>query len=350
MTERMYIHIGPYKTGTTYVQGLLTVNQERLREQGMLFPGGSFRAQGRAVREILRRGAMPTTGRTVEGEWQKLRIEIREWEGPAAVLSHELLATALPGEVARVCRAFKRLDVHVVFTARDLTRVAPAMWQTGLRSKRVFTWEEYVQSLREPQGDFGPWGKKFWQCEDAAAVLKRWRKHLPLENLNVVTVPRPGNPPELLWQRFCAAVGIDPAGLDLEAPRSNPSLGAAESELVRRVNVAMETTEIQASQWLYWVRWLGRALETRAEIQKFTMPVADIAWMTDRAQHVIAGLRAGGYPVIGDFDDLLPEAVTVDKAHHPSDTTDAAVLEVAVDSIRRLLVELGPPQLEDSEQ
>lgn len=341
MTERVYLHVGPHKTGTTYLQGLLMANQAGLAGQGVLFPRESFRGQGRAVREVLGHKSMPTTGRSVQGEWGKLLGEVEEWHGRAAVVSHEVISGATPKEVARLHKTLDAYEVHVVYTARDLARVAPAMWQTGLRSRRAYTWQEYAGALRNPVGTVGGAGRRFWFSQHAPAVLERWRKHLPVANLHVVTVPRPGNPPELLWHRFCTALGVDPTGHDLTPKRSNPSLGTAESELLRRVNAELAGSGMSKTRWLFWVRWLGRELETRTDMARFTLPDEDLGWVQRRAEAVVAGIRDGGYHVIGDLDDLRPQPVPADAARHPGDAPAEAVLDVALDTIRRMMLELA---------
>ncbi len=347
MTERVYLHVGPHKTGTTYVQSLLMANRDRLAEQGVLFPRKTFGGQSRAVRELLGEKAMPT-GRAVEGQWGKALDELAGWDGPAAVFSHETMSGATPSQIGAIRASLQAYDLHVVYTARDLARVAPAMWQTGLRGRQHFTWQTYAGSLRRPgPGRRGGAGRRFWYNQDAPAVLERWSKKLPVENLHVVTVPRPGNPPELLWQRFCTALGVDPAGHDLTPRRSNPSLGTAESELLRRVNEALAETDLDNAQWVHWMRWLGRRLETREDMARYTLPAEDLGWLTRRANAVIDGIRAGGYDVVGDLDDLVPQPVPADQARHPSDTSDEAVLTVAVDAVRRLVEHLAEQRADD---
>lgn len=341
MTTTVYLHVGPYKTGTTYVQGLLTSNQDNLAAQGVLYVGGTFRNQGRAVREVLQRGDNPATGASVHGAWPKLLGQVADWHGRAAVISHELIATATRSQIKSMLRGLKACEVHVIYTARDLSRVAPAMWQTAVRSKRAFTWDHYADSLRAPDGDFGPWGDRFWNCQDAPQVLARWRKSLPVEQLHVVTVPRPGGPPELLWERFCQVIGVDPAGHDLQPPRSNPTMGTAESELLRRINEGLSATDIDPTRWLFWIRWLARRLETRSGMLKFTLPDRDLGWLSERAAAVIEGLRAGGYPLVGDLDELVPHPVDPASARHPSDAPDAAVLDAAVEAMQVMMLELA---------
>jgi hypothetical protein len=337
MTDRVYLHVGPFKTGTTYVQGLLAANARRLAEQGVLYPRGSFGRQSRSLRDALGQESMPGRSRAIAGEWEILADELAAWSGESAVLSHEMLSAARPSSVTQLYRRLAAYDVHVIYTARDLSKVAPAMWQTGLRSQRPDTWAEYVADLRSPTRG-GP-GRKFWLSQDAPDVLERWRRHLPLESLHVVTVPPPGSPRELLWQRFCSVLGVDTTGHSLQPRRSNPSLGTAEAELVRRVNVLLHAADIAPRRWLRWSRWLGHELEQRSDMAKFALPAQELGWVSVRAREIVEGLARAGYPVVGDLDELLPPA-TPDPGRHPSDAADAEVLDAAVDAVHRAVLKL----------
>ena len=63
-------------------------------------------------------------------------------------------------------------------------------------------------------------------------MLERWSVIAPPERIHVVTVPPSGTPPEVLLERFCSVIGVDPAALDREVPRANESLGQVQAELL----------------------------------------------------------------------------------------------------------------------
>ncbi len=312
------------------MQGLLAVNRERIAEQGVLVPWPTLRA----VKGAMGRGPTDYSSR-----WTALRARLDAWDGRAAVISNEMISSATRREIRGLMQGLGRMDVHVIYSARDLSRVVPAMWQTGLRGARGFTWRQYVRSLKRPNRGKPTWGKRFWQSQDAVAVLRRWSRHLPPENLHVLTVPRQGSPSELLWQRFCTILGVDPSGHDIVPPRSNPSLGTAEAELLRRVNRALSTDDVDPEDWMYWSRWLGRRLETREQMTRFSLPARDLRWVTRQSERAIARLRDGDYDVVGDLADLVPQPVAPERARHPSDTSDDAVLEVAVHTIALMTLE-----------
>lgn len=356
MTERVYVHVGPSKTGTTYLQGLLEANVDALRDQGVLYPGGSFFSQSRAIHDALGRRSLPSSDRDITGEWQRLADEIHSWPGRAAVISHETLSAATRKDVARLHDRLGAFDVHVILTARDLGRVAPAMWQTTLRNRGTSTWPEYLAALRAPRRPSTTGGgRQFWRSQDTPAVLERWRAHVPLESLHVVTVPRPDSPRELLWRRFCLVLGVDTTGHHLWPRRANPSLGVAEAELLRRVNSRLAGADITTKNWLFWTRWLGRELEERAAPARLTIPRGDLDWLTDRAERIVRQLRETGYPVVGDLDELLPQAALppeVPDQHPPVDDpasdaseasapSEAELLDVALDALQHTMRQLA---------
>ena len=68
-------------------------------------------------------------------------------------------------------------------------------------------------------------GKRFWRQQSAGQIVQRWAEGVGADHVTVITVPPPGAPSELLWQRFCQVAGIAAADW-VEAPRANESLGA----------------------------------------------------------------------------------------------------------------------------
>ena len=341
MTQRVLVHVGPHKTGTTYIQSLLTQNAARLAGQGVLFPRETWTAQQRAVLAVLGRDKVPGSGISTAGEWDLLLDEVRAFDGDTAVISHETISRARSKETKNVVRSLSGLEVHVVVTARDLSRVLPAMWQTQLRSRQATTWQEYIAGIRAPDRS-RPWSEAFWRGHDLPELLARWRRHLPHERLHVVTVSPSASPPELLWQRFCSVLGVDPADHDLQPTRSNPSLGTAEAELLRRVNIGLADSTVDRQHWLRTVRYLARELENRPQARRFTLPEEDVAWVAARAQQIVDHLRAEGYHVVGDLDELLP--VVTAGGVHPSDAREGETLDAAVAAIVSLVRKLGEDQ------
>ena len=235
MPKRVFIHVGAPKTGTTYLQDLLWRHREELARLGVLYPGDRRDAHFRAALDLRGVAFAGHHDPSVEGAWERLAQEARDWGGGTVLLSHELLAAAREEHAQRAVASLQPAEVHVVYTARDLARQIPAMWQESVKNGRTLDFAGYLQRI-ESRGRRGRAAQVFWRSQDAAAVLDSWSVAVPADRIHLVTVPPPGAAPTLLWERFCSVVGVDGSRFDASVPRTNTSLGLAEVELVRRLN------------------------------------------------------------------------------------------------------------------
>ncbi len=235
--QRVVLHVGLPKSGTTYLQGLLAPSRDRLREAGILYPFVRPGAQFHGAVEI--RGSHDKFGLSaadVAGTWAALCARARDFAG-TTIISHEVLAGASPDQVRTALEPLAGVDVHVVVTARDLGRQAVAHWQEEVKLGATYSFADFERT--QLRADAGPGGDRphFWHAQDFADCLRRWspgRSHL-------VVLPRPGAEPAELWNRFAAAAGIDAAVIDPagQAP-ANPSLGVADIALLRAVNAGLD--------------------------------------------------------------------------------------------------------------
>jgi hypothetical protein len=233
MSKRVLLHVGTPKTGTSYLQDVLFRNQKTLKHAGILYPAHRFDAQFLAALDLMQ---LPWGGLESEahGVWDRMAAEVREWSG-TAIISHEILATASRIQVARALSSLGHPDteVHVVLSVRDLVRQIPAEWQENVKHRRGFSYGDFLDAIQDSAraGRVATW---FWGVQEIPDILNRWAADLPPERVHLVTVPAPGGPPNLLWERFCEALGIGGLDLDLEGERTNPSLGVPEIALMRR--------------------------------------------------------------------------------------------------------------------
>ena len=227
MTDQMYLHIGAMKTGTSFLQGVLTYNADRLRDAGLLVaPNRS----GAVVDLVNFHAAGNERRESVRGAWPELVRTVRAFDGRASVLSHEFLSLQGPARADQIVEDLKGLDLHVVLTVRDATGVLPAQWQTAARNRGFQTWPEYVAAARDERTK--PRSHTFLHSQRIGTLIRMWRNRLGREHVHVVTVPRPGAPREELWHRFASALEVDPAVATDFAVESNPSTGYATAHLM----------------------------------------------------------------------------------------------------------------------
>ena len=206
--RRVLVHVGAPKTGTSYVQDVLFLNRESLAGQGILYPAERFDEHFLAALDLmeLHWGGLETQA---VGAWDRLAEQVRGWPG-TSIVSHEILATASRQQVRRALDSFGDAEVHVVLSARDLVRQIPAEWQENVKHRRNVGYRAFLDKITDPSraGELASW---FWGVQEVPDILDRWGSSLPPERVHLVTVPKPGAPRDLLWQRFSAVLGLDEA-------------------------------------------------------------------------------------------------------------------------------------------
>ncbi len=341
MTRRVLLHVGTPKTGTSYLQDVLFRNRDQLAEHGYLYPADRFDAHFLAALDLMR---LPWGGLEAEalGRWDRLAQEVRSHDG-TSVISHEILARATPTQIGRAMeslapRGQEPTEVHVLVSVRDLVRQIPAEWQENIKHRSSLSYQAFLHQIRDPERSsrIGGW---FWTVQEVPDILDRWGAHVPPEQVHVITVPPPGGPPTLLWDRFSAAFGLDDLGLVRDASRSNPSLGVPETALVRRIN-REALREVPPARYRPLVRELlaHQSLSQRTDSPRLAVPPALHAWVRELQETWVAELACRGYDVVGDLDDLVapPSAAPYVDPDHPD---PAQVADASMTAITALLRE-----------
>lgn len=232
MADRIVLHVGTMKTGTSFVQSVLQAHPDQLAASGAEYLIG-FAAQSMAAKGLLR---LPDDPDENLKKWRKLVRTARRSDAATGIVSMEFLGFLGPVQAQLALRELEGLEVSVVVTVRDQTRVIPAQWQTYVRNQGTVAWADYLAEIRARHGKTRPW-RSYHRAQDLARVLDHWGG---AAELTCVTVPPPGGPQEELWRRFCEAARIEVGGVDVSAVRDNPSLGYGSCELLRLLNPSLE--------------------------------------------------------------------------------------------------------------
>ncbi len=332
MSRVVYLHIGAPKTGTTYLQDRLGANSEALAEHGVHFPRGPLgRDPGhthfRAALDLLGEDWGGPTGHA-EGYWDALMRKVRRTRG-TVVISHEILSAAPKDKIAKAMSDLEGSDVHVVFSARDIARQLPAFWQETIKYGRRWTFKRFLDRAQENPDLW------FWRSQSLPNVLSRWGAGLEPDHVHLVTVPQPGGPRDLLWKRFCTAFGIDPAWAPKESERVNPSMGVAETALIRRLNRRLATQGLSEHHHATLVREMlvHQNLANRAG-RKATLPPDLYPWAAEIAETWIEWAEGSGIDVVGDVDELRPVPPPEDETwEDPDKPRPREVIGAALDAL-----------------
>ena len=284
----VFLHVGLYKTGTTTIQGALAATAEQLAAAGVLFPGG-HRAQRLAAYDLLGQRVGGEQRGEAAGALGRLVELVAAHHGPTVVVSEEELSLARPRQARRLVRALAGHRVHVVIGARDMARTLVSAWQQTIVNGGTTTWADFVASVRGQEGAPPSEGTSFHWRHDLLRVVDSWSSAVPAGRIRLVTVPPRGTPGTALLGRFAAAADL-PAGWPAEHQAvRNVSLGAAELEVVRRLNEAVGGT-FNATQHRFVIEAGIRSRLAGATARPLELPPEHLAWARSYGERMVAEL------------------------------------------------------------
>jgi len=324
----VFLHVGLPKTGTTTLQAALDHHVDELAEAGVLYPGGRHEKQRLAAFDLLGQ-RLEGDERPVAGAFGRLVDEMTAYDGRSIIVTEEILGMATSRQARRFVEALPMHRVHVVVSARDLGRTLVSAWQQTVVMGGTTTWQEFADEVRSPCSGRASDGAGFTMRHDLLRVLDLWGEVVPAERIRLVTAPPPGAPRPLLLERFSEALDLPP-GLLGEFPSRNESLGAAEIELLRRLNGSLGEG-LKKRQYRYVVEIGLRPRWNTQETRRLSLPGTDHEWVAERAATLVDELKQRGTPVYGDLTDLLPQPAAGDqRLDEVSDTELLAAAEAAV--------------------
>lgn len=339
MPGRVVLHVGAMKSGTTFIQSRLFANKDLLRERGILVPGREWVNQVYAVKHLLA-GEGPM--------WDKHAAAVSRHPG-TSVISMEFLGPVRPVVARRVAESIT-VPIEVVISARDLNRSIAAMWQETLQNGRTWTWPDYLRGIedyrpghRDPRAPVPHAGKTFWRQQNLVRLARTWGDVVGHDRVTVLTVPPPGGPRELLWERFASVLGTDPSGFT-PAPLQNESLGAASALVMRRLNELLDADDLPFPRGTAFRKGLlSKQLLASRKAQEPSIGLPVKPWVREHAAEMVAQLQDLGVRLVGDWRELTPVDV---PGVDPTTVPEAEVTEAAVAGLAALLAH----QIRDDEQ
>jgi len=336
----LFLHIGLPKTGTTTLQARFADNRDALRDAGVLYPFVRPDAMFHAAVEVLnwfpRWGLDPSL---LTGTWAEFCRRARQYDGRTLV-SHEVFGRAQPRHIEKAMAEVGDLELHVVVTARDLSRQVTAVWQERVKNGHDYTFESFLD--REGVERIAP-GKRarsfFWREQDLTAVLKRWEQFVPAERIHVVTCPPPGGDPDELVRRFARVLDLDPTLLDSPRRGENSSLGAAQVDLLRRVNAALDGSIDRRDYSRVVKRFFAQSVLADFRTARATTPARLRDPLTKVTRAWVNDIRSHGWHVYGDLSDLT-EMTFDETGAEPGDVPAEEVYAATPELIARLLEEV----------
>lgn len=339
MASEIFVHVGTQKSGTTYLQEVLTYCAEPLARAGLLYPlpPGGPRPGMIENHEYATYGLLGTEYPWVSEEraarfradWERLVGQIAEWDGPV-LLSGEALAVIRTPAIQTLLKTLPADDVHVLITARGLGKTLPSLWQQHIRNGNGSTFDEYLTALAEQRErletdvEDSP-TEHYWRAFALGRLARRWMAEVGDDRVTLIT--NPGSPPELLWSRFTAAASlprIEPP-TDLVGTPVHTGLTADEAVLLGALNLSMREAGFSASEAarlrdaVVKEGFLGRS-------ERGPRVVIPESWRERVARwnaQDIAEVRDSGVRILGDLSDL-------DQMPSPADAGEPTARDVGL--------------------
>ncbi len=167
MADRVVLHIGSMKSGTSFIQNVLGNNREALAEHGISFAGERWRDQVTAVQDLIAHGGPRQEPLDPAGPWRRLVDEINATPG-TSVVSMEFLAPRVTAKIELLRDALQG-DLQVVLTGRDLARNIAAMWLESVQNGSAVDWDAYLAAVRSEDRS-QPVARNFWNHQGLAEI------------------------------------------------------------------------------------------------------------------------------------------------------------------------------------
>lgn len=334
MASRLILHIGLQKSGTTYLQELISGGAAELAAAGVGYPVSPIGKRRRRTEnhEWASYGLLgpeypwvsEKRAETEKAAWRTLERQVTRAKG-TVLLSAEALSVIRGPAIRTFLDRLGIGDVRVVVTARSLHRTLPSLWQQHVRNGRRLGFERYLEMLDEQRRmpetriEEDP-HLHLWRAFAIGRLVRRWAREVGASRVRVVTSP--GRPPELLWARFAEAIGVPgfTFAADNTAKPVHTGLTAPEAVVLTTLNSALATAGWTADR----ARRLREAVltegfQTRADRgPRITVPAHWCARVDEWSEEDVTDLLDSGVTVFGDAADLRPAPGRNDDAGEPT--------------------------------
>lgn len=338
------LHVGPHKTGTTAIQGALFQARPAMAKLGVIYPGRGRQHQMAALALTGNNGLRGDRPATLE-DWDKLVAEVTAARGQRVIISSEFFDECTD-EIARtVVDAFDPDRVHVVITLRPIAKILPSAWQQYVRNGLRRSYEEWLNGMLIEAPYEAP-TPSFWRRHHHDVLVERWVKTVGPDRVVVVVLDERN--PDSLMRTFEQFLSLPTGMLEAEVGWDNRSLTAAETELVRSINLEYHGRKWAPSIYNNVVR-LGLIKQMQRRKPDPGEPgIVTPAWGIGRANEIAAAaadrIRASGAHIVGDLDWLSAVAPKDSDDGSPPLPMTAATEAIVGAIIGTGVVTRKPPQ------
>lgn len=328
MAERVVIHAGFHKSGTTALQYAFDENKRELKEHGVIYPLHTGRAHHRAAWGLIERvwGWKNNGGKLVPVKaWDALVTQVKKSPG-TALISSEFFAEAKDQHIAKARKDLGDLPVTVVFTVRPFAKILASSYQQFLKYGIRVRFEPWLEQVFTERSD-SKVTPTFWDRVQVDEVVARWAKHFGAENVIVILADE--SKPEFIFREFAKILDLPVDIVPVPKIGGNRSMTLEETELLFLINNIYDRSDgweqYRALIRDGYVRYLADHTQADPSAERLRTP----QWAVDQARainrHHFDRLREMKVEIRGTLEGFIdapvltgeyqaPEKITMDLA------------------------------------
>ncbi|MBM75825.1 MAG: hypothetical protein CMK59_10530 [Proteobacteria bacterium] len=221
--EKIYLHIGMSKTGTTYIQQVFEKNRSLLKEQGLIFPPITMRSGGFSAGHTDLLSLKSQLGGKDLLNW--VSDELEASQGAENVLFSSEYLVAKPEQLKRLRLLFEGHCVQVILYLRRQDEWLDSIYKEHTEGRHSFNTmkaEDFVEKQQILELNYEKLLEPIVQIFGETNILLRVYEKEQFQ--------------DGLLGDFAELVGIDHGLLSIEDVPSNPSAAIEDVELMRIIN------------------------------------------------------------------------------------------------------------------
>ncbi|HET6309132.1 MAG TPA: hypothetical protein VFG12_18210 [Rhodopila sp.] len=219
---RYVIHVGPHKTGTTYLQHAFTRLRPALAARGVLYPHRWGNGE-HGHYELP-----PALASARDGNLEPAFRQFNQSGAHTVLLSSETFSYATDADVRRLHALLAGEPAIVVFHARRWSELLPSCWRESVKHGSLVTLPEYVLAgLADPTAS---------PIVDFRHVLDRYAAVFGFGSIRLASYSAILDAGQDLLAHFCRSFLAWPDPPSIGLGQVNPSLDMVDTEIIRSLN------------------------------------------------------------------------------------------------------------------
>lgn len=313
MTNDLILHAGMMKSGTTYIQNILTKNRAVLQQSGWLYPGDEYFNQQLACYGIC--------GHDIPWYHKTLDEYIREHKKMGKELVQDVLNARKTGSVLVSAEALSALSNSgidhflkiigspnkVIFTVRPLFKTLASAWQQQLRGGGLEDIHTYMARVRRDWKSSG----ELWRIYAYGNAIERWATSVDCP-IDVIILPSIVHPSKL-WKLFEKSGQLpELADIEVLSSQQNRSFGLLNCMAMLRMNMMLDEMDISRAEVerirRYFFRKITPAID-HDQAWRVKIPEMFIQEIGEWEASEMEKLNEFSHSVHGDISSMSPQPI-----------------------------------------